>query len=372
MAYHYYPTTEQWYMKSVPLPVLEGLDLMYHPGLRLFKCTVCQVFLQPRSAAQHSYWTHSYAMSGPTKTALEAHFVNPGWTKPHPPIEIGVPLPPIDNLPIVSAFQCTLQECGFITPSESAIKSHFTTRHKCPHDEEYVLAINATKLVVGNPPVWISVTGEPGSTGRDDDTIRSSHDPSVRSSPEPADQARADTIDGISTDLMRADDADRSPPSSPAIQTRRSQRRATQKPGYVKSDNEDSVESEPDNDREDVSWTLALAPAPPPVVPPATYALRGQQRTSTETPPTAKPARARRRRIPVPPTVVTTSNPAPSHGKASRPSSSASKPPNDSARPVPSRAVTISPCEPTSAAELIVQSSSSSSSLKRRRVKSPG
>lgn len=148
-------------MRSVPLPILDGLDLMYHPGLRLLRCCVCNIFVQPRSAASHSSNVHWFNMSHATRKQLEADFPNPEWTKPYPLMEGGAPLPPIDDLPIVSGYQCVLDECGYITDNRGTLNSHHTGKHRCRTEEEYFKTVNITKLVVSNPPTWIIVASEP-------------------------------------------------------------------------------------------------------------------------------------------------------------------------------------------------------------------
>ncbi|KAJ9115319.1 hypothetical protein QFC24_007028 [Naganishia onofrii] len=302
-------------------------------------------------------------MSAPTKAALDAHFANPGWTKPHPPTDIGVPLPPIDNLPIVAGFQCTLQECGYITASQNSIRSHFQNKHKRTYDEEYVLNVNATKLVVGTPPIWISVSGEPGSAGRDDDTIGSSPVPSGRNSSQ-LEHLEADTIDGISTDLIKAD-PDQSRSSSPANQKRRATRRTSARVDFVKIKSEDSVESAPDNDQEDVSWAPASAPAP--LLSSASADTRHSLRQGHESVQPLALAQPARRRGRPPKTAKRTATTVPTSAASSLAALASGT--HDSPRQGPMLAVTVSSRQSTSAPEITV--SSSSSFLKRRRSDSP-
>lgn len=147
-------------MRSVPLPLLDGLDLMYHPGIRLLKCTECKMFVNPRSAANHSANTHWYIVASATRKQLERDFPNPSWTKPYPLVEFGTPLPPIDDLPIVRGWMCVVDECGFIHDSRKSMDTHVVKQHHREPENDCVREVNATKLVLGNPPIWIAVDGE--------------------------------------------------------------------------------------------------------------------------------------------------------------------------------------------------------------------
>lgn len=147
-------------MRSVPLPLLDGLDFMYHPGIRLLKCTECNIFVPPRSAASHSANIHWYIMAAPTRKQLERDFPNPSWTKPFPLVPFGEALPPIDDLPIVRGWMCVVDECGFISDSRKSVDAHTVNKHHRAAEEQCVNEVNATRLVTGNPQIWIPVNGQ--------------------------------------------------------------------------------------------------------------------------------------------------------------------------------------------------------------------
>lgn len=159
MAYCF-PTMDQWHMKSVPLPLLEGLDLRYHPGLRYLKCTICNIFLNPKSAASHTANVHWYYMSTDTRKQVEKDFPNPEWTKPYPQLSPGVPLPPIDDLPIVPGYQCILDGCDYINSNNKSMYSHLSNKHHCQPSDAAFVNVNVTKLLISNPQIWIVVSGE--------------------------------------------------------------------------------------------------------------------------------------------------------------------------------------------------------------------
>jgi hypothetical protein len=159
-----FPTMDQWHMKSVPLPLLDGLDLRYHPGLRYLKCTICKIFVNPKSAVYHACNCHWWKVSPETRKQIEAEFANPEWTKPYPQLPPGVLLPPIDDLPIIPGYRCILDDCGYINDNVKSMHNHLQSKHYCqPSDAAFVEA-NITKLLISNPPAWIAVSGEVTAT----------------------------------------------------------------------------------------------------------------------------------------------------------------------------------------------------------------
>lgn len=104
-------------------------------------------------------------MAVATRKQLERDFPNPSWTKPYPLVPFGEALPPIDDLPIVRGWICVVDECGFISDSRKSVDNHCVNKHQRAAEEEWIKEVSVTKLVTGNPPIWILVNGEPTTRG---------------------------------------------------------------------------------------------------------------------------------------------------------------------------------------------------------------
>ncbi|KAJ9093375.1 hypothetical protein QFC21_006405 [Naganishia friedmannii] len=127
------PSVEDLERTPIALAALEGCGLLYHPGIRLAICTVCQIGLKPSPTAIKTHYQRQKHLPIPSSAARRelANLVDVEFETYIPRLEKGQCVKPVQGVSVQDGVQCGC--CQYVGLTVFNVRRHVKTAHGDVH-----------------------------------------------------------------------------------------------------------------------------------------------------------------------------------------------------------------------------------------------